>query len=164
MLIRHLYPLRLICIIAVLCSMLGSLLMFLIGAVKTYKAFAVYFKIMAPGTSFAHVKAADLATSSLIKSIDAFLIGLVLWLFSYGIYTLFIREIEIDEAGAFKWLKIANVGHLKTMLAELVIIILFVKFLEVAIVNINNLSWQTLLLPGSILLLALSLKFLELRQ
>jgi uncharacterized membrane protein YqhA len=138
--------------------------MFFIGTVKTFKAFSSYFAIKAQGSGIGHVPAADLSTSSLIKSIDAFLIALVLMIFAYGVYSLFIRKIGVDEAGVFDWLKVSNVGHLKNILAELIIVILFVKFLEVAIINLNNLTWEMLILPASILLLALSLRFLKLRE
>jgi uncharacterized membrane protein YqhA len=52
---------------------------------------------------------------------------------------------------------------LKNTLAEIIIVILFVKFLEVALLNLDNLTWNLFVLPGSILLLSLSLKFLGLR-
>jgi hypothetical protein len=47
-------------------------------------------------------------------------------------------------------------------LGEVIVIILFVKFLEIIFINVNNLTWEILILPISILLLALSLKFLGL--
>lgn len=63
-----------------------------------------------------------------------------------------------------KWIRTPNIGHLKNVLAEVIIVILFVKFLEVVLVNINNLSWDIMVLPISILLLSLGLKFLGLGQ
>jgi uncharacterized membrane protein YqhA len=53
---------------------------------------------------------------------------------------------------------------LKNTLAEVIIIILFVNFLEIALLNLKSLTWELFILPGSILLLALSLKFLDLRD
>jgi len=49
-------------------------------------------------------------------------------------------------------------------LGEVIVIILFVKFLEMILINLNNLSWEILILPISILLLALALKFLDLND
>lgn len=54
--------------------------------------------------------------------------------------------------------------HEKNVLAEVIVIILFVKFLEVVFVNINNLKWEIAILPVSILLLALGLKSLSLNK
>ncbi len=110
------------------------------------------------------MKEADVTASYLIKSLDTFLIALVLLIFAYGVYGLFIsKHSDGDKSGTLKWINIPSLAHLKNTLAEVIIIILFVKFLEVALLNLMNLTWELFVLPGSILLLALSLKFLDLR-
>ncbi|NMS24028.1 YqhA family protein, partial [Vibrio parahaemolyticus] len=53
-------------------------------------------------------------------------------------------------------------GHLKNILAEVIIVILFVKFLELVLINFDSLDWTILTLPISILVLSLGLKFLGL--
>ena len=85
-------------------------------------------------------------------------------IFCYGIYTLFVREVKQEERIALRWLEIKNITSLKTLLAEVIIIILFVKFLNVVILNIADLRWEILILPASVLLLALGLKFLDQRH
>ena len=161
---RVLFSFRYISWIAILCSFTGSLLMFFIGALKTYKAFAIMLLGKIPHESLGRLKPVDAVTAYLIKSLDAFLIALVLLIFSYGVYSLFIsKHSDIDETGALKWINIPSIAHLKNTLAEVIIVVLFVKFLEVALLNLGNLTWELLVLPGSILLLALSLKFLDLR-
>jgi len=163
MLAEYIFRLRFISIVAVFFSFLSSLLMFYIGAAKTITAFAIFFSVKETDSKFERLETTDLATSYLIKSIDAFLIALVLLIFSYGVYVLFIG-FKNESSDLFKWLDISSVGHLKNTLAEVIIVILFVKFLEVALLNLDNLAWEILILPVSILLLALSLKFLELRH
>ena len=59
--------------IAIICSTLGSFLLFVVGATKTYAAFAVVFLGKVPHKSLAHLDTADIATSYLIKSLDTFL-------------------------------------------------------------------------------------------
>jgi uncharacterized membrane protein YqhA len=139
--------------------------MFIIGAIKTYHAFnAVFFEIT-PSETLSHLKPSDIATAYLIKSIDAFLIALVLFIFAYGVYSLFLtKENQKLQNNALSWIKIPNISHLKNILAEVIIIILFVKFLEFVFVSFEQISWEVLYLPASILLLSLGLKFLELRQ
>ncbi len=161
MLVKHLRKIRYISIIAVFCSLFGSVLMFLIGIYRTYKAYAYFFNLDAGSSQLGREKLGGLATGTIIKSVDAFLIGLVLLIFGYGIYNLFIRELEPEEKVTFHWLEITSITKLKTLLAELIIIILFVKFLNVVIINLGELTWEILILPASILLLALSVKFLE---
>lgn len=161
---RLLFSFRYVSWIAIVCSIAGSLLMFLIGALKTYKAFAIFLFGKVPHESLSRLKPVGAATTYLIKSLDAFLIALVLLIFSYGVYSLFIsKHSEIDKSGALKWIRIPTIAHLKNTLAEIIIVILFVKFLEVALLNLDNLTWNLFVLPGSILLLSLSLKFLGLR-
>ena len=151
--------------VAIICSLIGSLLMFVIGAAKTYHAFnAVLFDIV-PNETLSHLKPADIATTYLIKSLDAFLIALVLFIFAFGVYSLFLlKDKDKNEHNALGWIKIPNISHLKNILAEVIIIIIFVKFLEIVFISLDQFSWEILLLPVAILMLSLGLKFLELRQ
>jgi len=151
--------------IAIICSLLSSLLLFVMGAVKTYTAFAVFLFNKIPHESLAHLDTTDIAISYLIKSLDTFLIALVLFIFSHGVFTLFIsNKSPADDTSSqvLKWIKTPNIGKLKNVLAEVIIVILFVKFLEVVLANINSLSWEIIILPASILLLSLGLKVLGL--
>jgi uncharacterized membrane protein YqhA len=87
----------------------------------------------------------------------------VFFIFAHGVFTLFISDTQTQEKTAvLKWIRTPNIGHLKNKLAEVIVIILFVKFLEILLVNLNNLKWEMLALPISILLLSLGLKFLGL--
>lgn len=100
----------------------------------------------------AHLDTADIATYYLIKSLDTFLIAFVLFIFAHGVFTLFIsnkQPVDADKENVLGWIKTPNIGHLKNVLAEVIVIILFVKFL---------------ILPVSILLLSLGLKFLNLAE
>lgn len=161
---RILFSFRYISWIAIICSLTGSLLMFFVGALKTYKAVATIVFGRIPHESLSQLKPANVTTAYLIKSLDAFLIALVLLIFAYGVYSLFISQhSDIDESGALKWIRIPSLAHLKNTLAEVIIVILFVNFLEIALLNLKNLTWELFVLPGSILLLSLSLKFLNLR-
>ncbi|PSU06039.1 hypothetical protein C9J03_16250 [Photobacterium gaetbulicola] len=153
--------------IVIFCSMLGSMLLIMIGASKAYSAFDVFIFNATPQAELMHLDKADIAISYLIKSLDTFLVALVLFIFSHGVFTLFISDKTADEQQStqvLKWIKTPNIGHLKNILAEVIIVILFVKFLELVLVNFNDLSWSILVLPASILLLSLGLKFLELGQ
>ena len=156
------YLFRYISWVAIIGSLLGSLLLFGVGALKTINAFGVIIFNNIPEDK-AHLHPADIATTYLIKSLDTFLIALVLFIFAHGVYTLFISNKKYDNGnGVLKWIRTPNIGHLKNVLAEVIVIILFVKFLEVVFVNIDNLKWEIIILPISIVLLALGLKFLRL--
>ena len=161
---RLFFSFRFMSLLAVFSSLLGSILMFIIGATKTYYAFAAYFWGYQPPTGLAKLKGSDIATAYIIKSFDAFLIALVLFIFAYGVYWIFVSQ-EDDETrkDPLKSVRINTIGQLKKTLAEIIIVILFVKFLEIALINLKSLTWELFVLPGSILLLSLALKFLELK-
>lgn len=155
------YIFRYISLLAIVCSLIGSLLLFLIGAWKTYNAIRIiFFDYIPKGNE--HLHFTENATIYIMKSLDTFLIALALFIFAYGVFTLFIFRKNDNDNGILKWISVPNIGHLKNILSEVIIIILFVIFLEVIIENIHNLKWEFLIIPVSVLLLAIALKFLKL--
>ena len=113
--------------------------------------------------SLSHLDSAEVATTYLIKSLDTFIIALVFYIFAHGVFTLFISDKKLaKKTSVLKWISTLNIGRLKSILGEAIIIILFVKFLEIILINVNNLKWEILILPISILMLSGSLKFLGL--
>ncbi len=154
--------LRYISLVAVIASGLGSILMFLIGAVKTGLAYLAYFS---GGIAHEQDLSAKQAITYMIQAIDVFLIGMVLMIFAGGIYNLFIRHPESDSAGTNSWIKVTSISQLKRILIELVIVILFVKTLEGALaIESGAYQWENLVLPLGILMLALALKFMGFKK
>ncbi len=152
-----------ISIIAVIASGLGSLLMFIMGAVKLIRAYTSYFSPVLEDGTFSQV-AANQSITYVVQAIDAFLIALVMVVFSSGVYSLFVSEKSLDERHSSKRFGITSLGALKQSLAELVVIILMVKFLEEALVGIESFGWLSLVLPVSILLLAAAVRIINLQH
>lgn len=152
--------LRYVTTVAVLFSFLGSLLMFYIGAVKTIQAVRTYFLEEPLGPNVpAHLDYSEQATIAVVESIDAFLIALVLMIFSAGVYTLFIGEIKMRGSDSpLKWLHIHSIEDLKRVLAEVVLVILAVLFLRLVLYEAEDLQWEVLVLPAGMALLAVALK------
>lgn len=161
---RYFYALRHISLVAVVCSFVGSVIMFCGGALKTSKALAVFFTRWRPEGDYETVSDITLATKYIVQSLDAFLVALVLMIFSFGIFGLVVKEIETERLPASSWLKISSITHLKNILAEVIVIILFVQFLEIVLLKLDSLEWEMLVLPVGIALLAVSLKLLRLRE
>ena len=155
---------RYVTLIAVMASSLGSWLMFVIGALKVVVAYKVYFTSDLLDTTLPN-EAANSAISYLIQAVDTFLIGLVFAIFAGGIYALYIRRVDRESPEVLSWIKIKDISQLKSILAELVIIILFVKFLEGALkITIHDFQWQMLSLPAGIMMLAIALRLLALKK
>jgi len=161
---------RYLSLIAVSFTLLGSALMFLIGAVRTINA-GVYFltgKEFLQGMGFESLLPAGLArdtaaTINLIGAVDAFLFGLVLLIFSFGVYGLFVQTAGAgaEHPSVFR---IRDIADLKTSLAQVIIIILFVQFLElVQIAGYNNMSIEALVIPAGIVCLGLGLYLMHRR-
>ena len=67
----------------------------------------------------------------LISAIDLFLIGIVLLIFGFGIYELFVSEIDFANAKfSESTLKIRDLDQLKNKIIKVIIIVLIVKFFE----------------------------------
>ena len=157
MLERAVDRLRFISLIAVFASGLGSILMFIIGAIKTARAYMAYFG----GIGYEPDASAKQMIIYMIQALDVFLIGLVLMIFSGAIYSLFIRPEESESIPSKSWVKIKSTTELKKILIELVIVILIVKVLEGALgVESGGYVWENLVLPVAILMLALAYKFM----
>lgn len=73
---------------------------------------------------------------------------------------LFIGVKALENGPTLDWINITTISDLKAILAEVII----VKFLEVILLSLDNLTWPVLILPISIALLASGLKILGLRK
>ncbi|MDA0346928.1 MAG: YqhA family protein [Verrucomicrobia bacterium] len=149
--------LRLINILAVACSFVGALCMCIVGLIKTIKAVRVFFL-----EDLAGEKVAESVTAYVVQAMDAFVIAMVLVVFSTGIFHLFIMELKKEDfKGLRGFERINSIKGLKKILGEMIIIVLFVHFLNLVIEN-ATLEWTILTIPASVLLMAGALKLLNL--
>ena len=149
-------------LVAVIASILGSILMHIIGAIKVFSAYKSYF-IASVSTLDVPTSKANISITYLIQAIDAFLIAVTLMIFASGIYSLFVRRVPEEEDNRARFFKISSIAELKRMLTELVIIILMVKFLEESLQNVGSYSWDLLVVPVGVLLLAAAVRVLKLK-
>lgn len=153
---------------AVLGSLAGALLMFLLGVLSIYDAYEAWLP-------WSEQAGAELARSAfaviqVIEALDRFLIAIVLLYFGYGVYSLFIRtEIPEKVLGLPPLLRVRQIGQLKQVVAEVIIVVLFVLFLRTALQTFqrtDGMNWEQaivlLVLPICTALLALALKLAEL--
>jgi uncharacterized membrane protein YqhA len=98
-----------------------------------------------------------------LEAVDAFLFGIVLVIFAYGIAIGFVFTLpEGYGARLPEWMKVGGVGQLKATLAEVVIVVLIVIFARVVVEANGHFQWSMLVLPLSILFIALALRMIEL--
>lgn len=151
--------------VAIISALIGQLLMLFIGVEKVYKALKIYLLNEDISDMPEHIFHSDVATAYLIQSLDAFLIAVVLMYFAFSLYHLFLSDNLENSAKLFPGNNAPkNIGELKKVLAEVIIVILFILFLQEIWVELNNPQWELLVVPGSIFLLALSLKFVNFKE
>jgi uncharacterized membrane protein YqhA len=158
MLVR-LFSLRYISLIAVVSLFIGAALMFIIGAIRTLDSVLVLIFDRAMFNIPEHLDRGSVVSITLVQSVDSFLFALVLLIFSMGIYNLFINSPDdLNKQNLPRWLRINSISELKTILLQVIIVILAVNVLEhVILVGSSALKWETLIIPISIVCLAAAL-------
>ena len=153
--LRVLFGFRLIMLAGSVGALFGSVMMFWQGGLYLVDAFHTL-----TATS-EHTERQ--VTVPILEAVDAFLFGVVLVIFAYGIAVGFvIRLPERMRQLLPAWMKIEGVGQLKAILAEVVIVVLVVIFARVVVEAGSTFTWTMLVLPISILLLAGAIRVLEL--
>jgi uncharacterized membrane protein YqhA len=147
--------LRAIMLIGSAGAIVGSLLMFLQGGFYLHEA---WHTIMAGGGA-----AERQVTVPVLEAVDAFLFGIVLVIFAYGIAIGFVFTLPQGYGARLPiWMKVGGVGQLKATLAEVVIVVLIVIFARIVVEANGQLQWSMLVLPASILMISVALRMIEL--
>ena len=134
---RVLWKSRWAVLLAVICSVAASLIMFYISAVDTYFTIELmynYYELDSPEAR--GVMRAE-AVCMVVKVIDIFLLAIVLMIFGLGMYELYISKIdhayENHDESAEHMLSVNSLDDLKSRLGKVIMMVLIVKFFEMAI-------------------------------
>ena len=149
-----LWNLRYVVILAVILSVLASITLFIIGSWDIVHA--IVFQNPITNDS---INQNNNLLFKIISSIDMFLIGIVLLIFGFGVYELFISEIDIAKDKFSSTLKISTLDQLKNKIIKVVIIVLIVKFFEKILKLTPNFNTPQDLLLLSVSILAICLGF-----
>ena len=121
-----LWSTRFIVLISVVLSIFSSIILFLLGGWDIIQA--IIYKNPLLNNS---IETNNELLFNIISSIDLFLIGIVLLIFGFGVYELFISEINFaKDKFADSTLKINSLDQLKNKIIKVIIIVLIVKFFE----------------------------------
>ena len=120
---------RLITILAVIFSILAAFALFALASADLYHVlFATYqyfFMGVHPENFHADVVA------EIIGAIDLYLIAVVLLIFGFGIYELFISDIDVAKGtGGEKILYVSSLDELKDKIAKVIVMVLVVSFFQ----------------------------------
>ena len=158
--LKAFFSIRYMTVLVVIATLLGSLLLFLLGGLNTLQAFALFLGLKAPS---GNAVSGHEAVVAIVESLDNFLLGFALIYMSYSTYYLFVyREQEEEERIPMpEWLKVEDLGQMKRVLLEVIMVLLTVFLLKLVLVESETLEWNVLILPASIVAIAISLKLVN---
>jgi uncharacterized membrane protein YqhA len=160
--LKAFFRIRYMTVLAVIASLLGAALLLILGATSVLESFALYLGFMAPHVAGNESKEAVVAV---IESLDNFLLAFVLIYFSYSIYFLFVHDDQSEEERQKidmpAWLQVEDLGHMKKVLLEVILVLISVFFLKLVITSQEHLDWSILILPITIVAIAISLKLVH---
>ena len=152
---KTLWNLRYVVILSVILSILASITLFIIGSWDII--YSIFFQNPLLNSDITNNN--DLLFR-IISSVDLFLIGIVLLIFGFGVYELFISEIDFAKGKfADSTLKIKSLDQLKNKIIKVIIIVLIVKFFEKILKLSPNFTTPNDILVYSLSILAICLGY-----
>lgn len=123
---------RLVMVLAVVACVVSAIAMTVLGVLAVWEALVAMSEYLSAATPFAKLQKQTVA--HVIAAVDAFLIATVLLILAFGIYELFVSQIDPAErdARASKLLIMKNLSQLKAKLASVIVMVLVVTFLKEA--------------------------------
>jgi len=150
---------RFIVLLAVIFGLLGAFVLFIVASMDIWQ-FTVYAFDAIVNHSHPENFHEDLV-AGIIGAVDLYLIAVVMFIFAFGIYELFISE--IDEANgdpkSSKILAINSLDQLKDKIAKVIIMVLVVNFFQRVLHTNFTTPLEMLYFALSIAILAVGLYF-----
>ena len=123
---------RFMVIMAVIFGLIGAIILFVVASVDIYDS--AKFVVT---TYLNHAHPANFhedVVGGIIGAVDLYLIGVVMLLFSFGLYELFISDIDVakedDEEKGSKILTIKTLDQLKDKISKVIVMVLVVGFFQ----------------------------------
>jgi uncharacterized membrane protein YqhA len=135
-------------------SLLGFALMLIMATMTMFQAISSLPQIWSAHFDYALAKS---AIASAIFSIDQYLIAFVFYIFSNGIYSLFLKNEKSIEASQNAALRIKSLDQLKDILSKTIVLALLVEYFKFAIEITYNNSLDLLYFSLTILAVSISI-------
>lgn len=151
---------RLFVILAVIFSMVGAIILFIVASVDIFnvagETISVYVNHEHPDNFH------EMVVGGIIGAVDLYLMAVVMLIFSFGLYELFISDIDaMKNSYASKVLEIHSLDQLKDKLAKVIVMVLVVSFFQRVLHTQYNGAQELLYFAASILALAIALYYLH---
>ena len=152
---------RFIVILAVVFGLIGAFVLFIVASMDIWGVATYTFNTI---ITHAHPeKFHEDIVSGIIGAVDLYLIAVVMFIFSFGLYELFISEIDdaMGDNGASKILAIHSLDQLKDKIAKVIVMVLVVSFFQKVLHMEYTTALEMLYFALSISALSIGLYFLS---
>ena len=142
-------------------GLLGAIVLFIIASYDVGKVLLEVYKYFF-ATDFHVENFHSEVVGEIVGAIDLYLMALVLYIFSFGIYELFISEItQLKQSKQSKVLEVHSLDELKDKLGKVIVMVLIVNFFQRVLHANFTTPLEMTYLAASILALCLGLYFLH---
>ena len=151
---------RFIVILAVIFGLIGAFVLFIVASIDIWEVATYTFSII---TNHAHPENFhEYIVSKIIGAVDLYLIAVVMFIFSFGLYELFISDIDeaMGDEKASKILAIHSLDQLKDKIAKVIVMVLVVSFFQKVLHMEYKTALEMLYFAVSIAALSIGLYFL----
>lgn len=121
---------RFIVLLAVVFGLLGAVILFVVASMDIWNVAVTSFQVVTHAIPHPEQFHEDVV-AGIIGAVDLYLIAVVMFIFSFGLYELFISD--IDEAtgkNGSKLLAIQSLDQLKDKIAKVIVMVLVVNFFQ----------------------------------
>lgn len=157
-----LWSTRLVILLAVVFGLVGALVLFTVASVDVYNTAVYVINTYATHAHPDHFH--ETIVGGIIGAVDLYLIGVVMIIFSFGLYELFISDIDPakDEDGKEnQLLAVHSLDQLKDKISKVIVMVLVVGFFQKVGHTAFNGALELLYLALSITAVAVGLYFLS---
>lgn len=151
---------RFITLTAVIFSILAAFALFFVASADLYHVLVTTYQYFFAGIHPENFH--EDIVAEIIGAIDLYLIAVVLLIFGFGIYELFISDIDVAKnSGGDKILYVSSLDELKDKIGKVIVMVLVVSFFQRVLHAEYKGALEMLYLSFSILALSLGLYFLH---
>jgi len=151
---------RFIVILAVIFGLLGAIVLFVVASMDIWGVAVYTYNTITTGAHPEHFH--EDIVANIIGAVDLYLIAVVMFIFSFGLYELFISDIDeaMDGDQANKILAITSLDQLKDKISKVIVMVLVVNFFQRVLHTNFATPLEMLYFALSITALAVGLYFL----
>ena len=149
MLIGFVLKFRYVAVVAVVLLLAHALALLGLACWRTYEAYLA----VTQGGGEGHARPGI----PIAESVDAALFALVLIVLAFGTASLYLGPGDGPDPRVPAWMRVRNLSELKTLLWEGILLVLVVAALTTIMANTDNMTWDLLILPAAVLVLAAGL-------